>query len=163
MSDQSGLIDGVQFDKDDPATRLFIAANYWRERAEFWKARAEAAATICETLPLTMEYYKYQSPSERNLIAVVEIGCRGAFAEAIRALNDSRNGDGHGWDFDTLEHCARLIEKRAEDRQLADCHLDLDTGAMEYPSYARDIGNALDEEAEDCAKIIRAQPAKVAK
>ncbi len=29
---QSGVIDGVQFDKDDPATRLFIAANYWREK-----------------------------------------------------------------------------------------------------------------------------------
>lgn len=51
MSDQSGLIDGVQFDKDDPATRLFIAANYWREKADELKASllaAEARALAAE-------------------------------------------------------------------------------------------------------------------
>lgn len=40
---QSGVIDGVQFDKRDPATRLFIAANYWREKHDLLKASAASA------------------------------------------------------------------------------------------------------------------------
>lgn len=50
------------------------------ETAPVW----ERCALIVETLALTMEPHKYPSPAERHLIAVVEAGCRGAFAEAIR-------------------------------------------------------------------------------
>ena len=40
---QSGFIDGVQFDKSDPTTRLFIAANYWRERCFLYKTELVTA------------------------------------------------------------------------------------------------------------------------
>lgn len=58
--------------------------------------------------------------------------------------------------YDALERAARIIEKRAEDRIHSTCSYDHETGAWEYPGHAEDVGNALDEEAEDCAKAIRA-------
>jgi hypothetical protein len=57
-----------------------------RQLATVAQAERERCAFIIETLDLTMEQHKYPSPEERHLIAVVEAGCRDAFAQAVRAL-----------------------------------------------------------------------------
>lgn len=46
----------------------------------------EACAKVCETLTLTLDKHNYPSREDRALFAVVEAGCRGAFADAIRDL-----------------------------------------------------------------------------
>jgi hypothetical protein len=45
----------------------------------------EKAARIAETIKPTMANHKYPSKSERHLIKVIEVGMRGATADAIRA------------------------------------------------------------------------------
>lgn len=42
-------------------------------------------AEIARTTPLTLNPYKYPTALERNMIAVVEAGCRGAISAAILA------------------------------------------------------------------------------
>ena len=59
-----------------------------------------------------------------------------------------------------IERCARIIERRAEDRVHSTASYDESTNAWEYPKHAEDVGNALDEEADDCAKAIRALKGK---
>ena len=77
---------------------------------------------------------------------------RGRFAEFARNLErelaQARDG--------ALEKAARIVEKRAENRVHSTASYDPETGAWEYPEHAEDIGNSLDEEADDCAAAIRA-------
>jgi hypothetical protein len=44
----------------------------------------EACVIICETLPLIVANGMYQSQTERHVMLVTEVGCRGAFSKAIR-------------------------------------------------------------------------------
>ena len=55
-----------------------------------------------------------------------------------------------------LERAARVVERRAENRVHSTASYDPSTNAWEYPKHAEDVGNALDEEADDCAREIRA-------
>ena len=54
----------------------------------------EACAKICERLPLTLAHPEH--PSQTHTMRVTEAGCRGAFAEAIRALDLSRKENKNG-------------------------------------------------------------------
>lgn len=66
MSDQSGLIDGVQFDKDDAATRLFVAANYWREKADELKAKLLAAEAHALAMEKDAKRWKEKARLQRR-------------------------------------------------------------------------------------------------
>ena len=46
---------------------------------------AEKAARICKEFQLTLATHKYPSTEERALIAIVEVGIRGALSEAMLA------------------------------------------------------------------------------
>ena len=73
--------------------------------------------------------------------------------EYLSAIQSTARNEARG---EALEHAARLIEKRAEDRVHSTASYDSETNAWEYPKHAEDVGNSLDEEADDCAAAIRA-------
>lgn len=44
------IADRWHLDMADPFTRVFVAACYWQERAEFWKRKAQEAERAAEGL-----------------------------------------------------------------------------------------------------------------
>jgi hypothetical protein len=84
--------------KDETIDKLCENSNHGTRREDVEaaynagaEAEREACAALCETLPLTMDPHKYTSPGERHLMAVVEAGCRGTFADAIRMRSNELN------------------------------------------------------------------------
>ena len=60
-----------------------------------------------------------------------------------------------------MRKTARIVERRAEDRVHSTANYDAETNAWEYPKHAEDVGNALDEEADDCVKAILSAAAEL--
>ena len=71
--------------------------------------------------------------------------------ETIRALYTRAETQGRKAG---MKRATRIIERRSEDRVHSTASYDPETNAWEYPKHAEDVGNSLDEEADDCVKAI---------
>ena len=61
-----------------------------RDNEKLYAIEREACATLVETLTLKLEHNIFDEPTQRYIVDVIEVGCRLAFAKAIRGRHNKQ-------------------------------------------------------------------------
>lgn len=146
-------------------SRLSPLATAGDERIEKPRTFAEQEVHDAIDIAECCVHDQIQDPNEREHHYEGLKKVRALALAALRA-SDSSNPQQVTWadvekaKADAYEDAARIVERRAEDRRLEHGVADPSTNGWDYPKHKQDVGNALDEEADDCSAAIRKRKAE---